>query len=336
MSGRLAGKVWASGLDGSLKPLAASLADMVNDHGDGIEAGLPYLSWRLSRSRSTVQEQLGKLRALEVIRPTCHEHCKNEPGRGHGRRQPVTYHFEETKLPSRQPWAEYHEEQLAKLRKSPETEPIPGPDEPQNRALSVVEKGPVSPSKGPGLGTERARFPGTDPDPETVQETAPSPPNPPSLTSEQQDVLGHLHAEIRRLIYGGTSSPPEGWCDDLARRGMTSRDADEAIQAALAADARREAYVRRVLERYVADREKGTDPHESRSRDLDQGEGRGARRRAGAGGGGSAARPASGGRSRSGAIPRARRPGRTDTGDDFDDWRAGNTESRATVGASDG
>ncbi|HEY8228217.1 MAG TPA: hypothetical protein VIG25_23305 [Pyrinomonadaceae bacterium] len=49
MSGRLAGKVWASGLAAHLKPLAAAMADIANDDGMSLYPSVAYLGWLLSK-----------------------------------------------------------------------------------------------------------------------------------------------------------------------------------------------------------------------------------------------------------------------------------------------
>ena len=97
MSGYLAGKVWHSGLEAELKPLAATLADIGDDDGTSIYPSIEFVAWRLSRSRSAVEVGLRKLRAMGILIPV-------ELGGGRGK--PTEYRLIEKKLPTREPWNE--------------------------------------------------------------------------------------------------------------------------------------------------------------------------------------------------------------------------------------
>ncbi len=98
MSGLLAGRVWHSALDASLKPLAACLADEGNDLGANIYPSIAFLAWKLSVSERSVQRGMADLRRMGIIR----EVGKKKFGRIF---LPV-YFLDVKKLPSRRPWAE--------------------------------------------------------------------------------------------------------------------------------------------------------------------------------------------------------------------------------------
>jgi hypothetical protein len=95
MSGLLAGKVWHSDLPADLKPLAATLADIGDDDGTSIFPSIAFIAWRLSRSRSAVDEGLRKLREIGVL-----EVVKQ----GGGWHTTTEYRLVEEKLPKRLPW----------------------------------------------------------------------------------------------------------------------------------------------------------------------------------------------------------------------------------------
>ena len=96
MSGYLAGKVWLSGLGAELKPLAACLADIGNDHGQNIYPSVAYMAWRLSRSETHVHNGIKELKTLGVL--VVIENAKG------GRGNTVRYRLLESKLPPREQW----------------------------------------------------------------------------------------------------------------------------------------------------------------------------------------------------------------------------------------
>ena len=67
MSRQLAGKVWDSGLEARLKPLAAMLADFASDDGTNVFPSIAYMAWRLSRERRSVQYLLRELETIGVL-----------------------------------------------------------------------------------------------------------------------------------------------------------------------------------------------------------------------------------------------------------------------------
>lgn len=87
----------------------------------------------------------------------------------------------------------------------------------------------------------------------------------PKLTSAQSGALEALHEQVQRLVFAGSDAPPNGWCEDLIKRGATLTDIDHAVQAAVSRGKRSTAYVRAALEGRVRDREAGRDPDAERA-----------------------------------------------------------------------
>jgi hypothetical protein len=96
MSGYLAGKVWRSALPGTLKPLAACLADFANHDGSGVYPSVGYLMWMLDAGESTIRRQMVELRQAGILIPVA-----NEKG---GRGKVPVYRIDEDQLPSRPPY----------------------------------------------------------------------------------------------------------------------------------------------------------------------------------------------------------------------------------------
>lgn len=96
MSDYLSGRVWQSGLDGDLKPLAAALANCGSDDGTSIYPSIAYLAWKLSRSERAVQYGMEKLKSLGIITV-----LKNGKG---GRSKVPDYRLVEDALPVRPKW----------------------------------------------------------------------------------------------------------------------------------------------------------------------------------------------------------------------------------------
>jgi len=99
MSGYLAGKVWQSGLDPHLKPLAAALADIANDDGTSIYPSVEYVAWLLGRSERTVQTGLAELRKSCVLKVVAHRYG--------GRGNTTEYRLIEDNLPKRASWKQH-------------------------------------------------------------------------------------------------------------------------------------------------------------------------------------------------------------------------------------
>jgi len=110
VSGYLAGKVWQSDLSGTLKPLAAALADIANDDGTSIYPTIEYLAWLLGKSERAVQHNMSTLRAEGIIVPTCHAECAEYPGRSHRMGEPVHYQLVAAALPARPEWRSQRKE----------------------------------------------------------------------------------------------------------------------------------------------------------------------------------------------------------------------------------
>jgi hypothetical protein len=117
MSGLLAGKVWQSNLDGSIKPLAACLADIANDDGTSIYPSVEYLAWLLGKEPRSVQRGMKKLREMGVL--TIVAHAKG------GRSNPTEYQLMEKALPKRPEWKETRHRRAKgdKISKSTEGSP---------------------------------------------------------------------------------------------------------------------------------------------------------------------------------------------------------------------
>lgn len=96
MSDYLCGRVWQSGLDGDLKPLAAALANCGLDDGTSIYPSIAYLAWKLSRCERAIQYGMEKLKSLGVIVV-----LKNGKG---GRSKVPDYRLMEDALPARPKW----------------------------------------------------------------------------------------------------------------------------------------------------------------------------------------------------------------------------------------
>jgi len=99
MSGFLAGKVWQSALPGTLKPLAACLADFANEaDGGGVHPSNEYLQWLLNVSHSTIQRQMVKLKEMKILVAV-----ENAAG---GRSKIPIYRLDVNALPKRKTWQE--------------------------------------------------------------------------------------------------------------------------------------------------------------------------------------------------------------------------------------
>lgn len=85
----------------------------------------------------------------------------------------------------------------------------------------------------------------------------------PPMTIEQSTRLRTLHRRISDEVFGGTSIPVNGWCEDLVRRGMSDGDVDAVVGAmrpSMESVPKGYPYGRAVLERRVEERERGDDP----------------------------------------------------------------------------
>lgn len=100
MSGYLAGRVWQSGLEPHLKPLAAALADIANDNGDNVYPSIPYVCWLMGLGERTVRRHLAELRALVVLEIVGEVRDLQKLGRGYG----AEYRLREDMLPERPAW----------------------------------------------------------------------------------------------------------------------------------------------------------------------------------------------------------------------------------------
>lgn len=96
MSGLLAGKVWQSNLDGTLKPLAACLADIASHDGSRIFPSIEYICWLTGKSPRAVHYQLRKLETMGVLDVVA------EPTGRVGEYK--EYSMNEDKLPKRPKW----------------------------------------------------------------------------------------------------------------------------------------------------------------------------------------------------------------------------------------
>lgn len=112
MSQLLAGRVWHSGLDGRLKPVAAALAD-VADRNNKVYPSVDYVAWLCGCSKRSVQRAMHELFRLGVIEMTgardqddkVLETTIENLGKG-GRGRRTEYRLVPDKLPSRAPWSE--------------------------------------------------------------------------------------------------------------------------------------------------------------------------------------------------------------------------------------
>lgn len=96
MSDYLSAAVWASDLDGDLKPLAAALANCGSDDGTSIFPSIAYMAWKLSRSERAIQSSLKRLKEMSVVVVLAH-------AKG-GRSKTPHYRLCEENLPKRAPW----------------------------------------------------------------------------------------------------------------------------------------------------------------------------------------------------------------------------------------
>ena len=96
MSDSLSARVWASDLDGELKPLAAALANCGSDDGTSIFPSIAYMAWKISKSERTVQRHLVILKKMGVI-----SILRNSNG---GRGMVPHYRLRADSLPKREPW----------------------------------------------------------------------------------------------------------------------------------------------------------------------------------------------------------------------------------------
>jgi hypothetical protein len=96
MSGFVAGQIWRSALNSKLKPLAACLADMANDHGDGVHPSNEYLQWLTGLSHSKIQRCMVTLKKMKILVPV-----DNEAG---GRGKIPIYRLDLHALPKRPTW----------------------------------------------------------------------------------------------------------------------------------------------------------------------------------------------------------------------------------------
>lgn len=94
MSGLLAGKVWMSALKPTLKPLAATLADIADDDGTSIYPTIAYVAWRLGAGQRTVTRGIGELLLIGVLVKVDEPH----------HHRPAEYTLIEAALPKRDGW----------------------------------------------------------------------------------------------------------------------------------------------------------------------------------------------------------------------------------------
>lgn len=94
MSKAIESQVWKSALSGELKPIAAVMADMGNDDGEGIYPSVGKLAWLLGVTERAVRYQLAKLKELGIV---------EDSGVGGGRTTTQRRLLIEN-LPTRPPW----------------------------------------------------------------------------------------------------------------------------------------------------------------------------------------------------------------------------------------
>lgn len=130
----------------------------------------------------------------------------------------------------------------------------------------------------------------------------------PVLSDDERGVLAYLHSRASEVI-AGADAPVTGWCEDLARRGLTRSDVDYGIgEAAPSAGVRKGLkYLRGVLLRRVEEREAGHDP-DRRGGDGRRDAGGSGRGGVGFGGGRGAAGRGRGARGGTGVAGRYDRP----------------------------
>lgn len=133
MSGYLAGKVWQSGLEPELKPLAACLADVANDDGTSIWPSVAYMAWLMGRSERQIQTCMQKLREAGVL-------VVVSGGKG-GRSKSTEYRMIEESLPKRERWKNHAE---STWFKRPRKRPASGKTIRRPDAISSISTGPQS------------------------------------------------------------------------------------------------------------------------------------------------------------------------------------------------
>ena len=231
MSIKLISAVWESDLAAHLKPIASVLADKASEDGSSVFPSVAYCAWQLSTNERTERRHFSELRALGVIRAVCHEACVEAPGSGHGRGNPVVYHFDALALPAREPWD----------TKGGNLSPFP-----MGKGGTDAERGALQYKRG---ASDRERGARTTPDPSSD----PSFLDPSSDPSERDHDLAGNHPEAKKvyahLIDSGIQSFAPKWAERWMDRGRSVPDIIAAIDSAVERGAGRKLpYIDAILE----------------------------------------------------------------------------------------
>jgi hypothetical protein len=105
VSGKLAMRVFESGLAPELKPTAVVMALFANDRGERIYPSVDRVSHLLGQTRRAVERKLAELRRLGILLPQAETTGGRLPG---GRGRSVMYHLDAAALPSRADYKPRH------------------------------------------------------------------------------------------------------------------------------------------------------------------------------------------------------------------------------------
>lgn len=184
MSGLLAGKIWQSGLDPHLKPLAAALADIANDDGTSIYPSVAYVAWLLGRSERSVQTGLAELRKSCVLKVVAYRYG--------GRGNTTEYRLIEDNLPKRASWKQYRAQKGAAF--APFADVVKGEPDATNGEASDCETVQASKAKDEGGCTPPVNEPSKNRD-EPSEKNAPQ--NPLGLKGRVSEGMSATGADLK-------------------------------------------------------------------------------------------------------------------------------------------
>lgn len=172
MSKSLEAKVWESGLDSTLKPIAACLADIGNHDGSRIFPTVAYIGWLVGKDVRTIQRNLKQLRDMGILTVV------KEAG---GRRRGTEYQFNTEALPKRAPW----------IRGPRRDDIVPPVDENDTDDVTdvVEERGGKTPPVQVTSSPERVT--------KTAEGMTPEPPYPLEPNTEPNTVTNNIDADVK-------------------------------------------------------------------------------------------------------------------------------------------
>jgi hypothetical protein len=151
MAGKLAMRVFESGLSPTLKPTAATMALFGNDAGERIYPSVDRLAYLMGLTRRTVERQLSELRAIGVLVPESSISGGRLPG---GRGRSVLYRLNVEALPTRNGFEPRHHRPRHHRQGSESTNPDTGDRVQERETPAPATETPTPVTNTPTLATE--------------------------------------------------------------------------------------------------------------------------------------------------------------------------------------